>query len=100
MALSGTEFLLQWNTRSLVSHWTEFREYMTNKKPLLAALQETRFLDSDTERYTFNLSGYSLYTNNVNAYPRRGGSAIYRVRTVFVRTSSVFRKNNTVTKVF
>ena len=73
----GTEFLLQWNTSSLVSHWTEFREYMTNKKPLIAAIQETRFLDSDEQNYNFNLFGYSLYTHNINSNPRRGGCALY-----------------------
>ena len=71
------EFILQWNTNSLVSHWGEFREYMTNKKPLIAAIQETLFLDTDSQNYTFTLSGYSLYCNNVNTKPRRGGSALY-----------------------
>ena len=42
------EFILQWNTNSLVSNWGEFREYMTNKKPLIAAIQETLFLDTDS----------------------------------------------------
>ena len=71
------EILLQWNTRSLISHWAEFRDYMVNKKPLLAAIQETWFKDSDFTNYTLTLSGYSLYTDNINETPRRGGAALY-----------------------
>ena len=71
------EFLLQWNANSVVSHWAEFREYIVNKKPLVAAIQETHFLDTDSTKYNFNLFGYSLYCNNVNDSPRRGGSALY-----------------------
>ena len=77
MAQSSSEFILQWNTSSLISHWGEFKNYIFNKKPLVAAIQETRFLDSDSVNYNFNISGYSLYTNNVNETPRRGGSALY-----------------------
>ena len=71
------QFLLQWNTRSVVSHWAEFKQYIINKKPLIAAIQETYFLDSDAYNYNFNIRGYSLYWNNVNSKPRRGGSALY-----------------------
>ena len=73
------EFFLQWNTRSLISvfHWGEFKNYILNKKPLVAAIQETHFLDSDSVNYNYKIKGYSLYTNNVNDNPRRGGSALY-----------------------
>lgn len=71
------EFLLQWNTSSLISHWAEFREYMINKKPLIAAVQETRFRDTDLYKYRLNPFGYSLYCHNVNDTHRRGGSALY-----------------------
>ena len=50
--------------------------YIINKKTLIAAIQETYFLDSDTYNYTFTLRGYSLYCDNVNSQPRRGGSAL------------------------
>ena len=50
---------------------------MTNKKPLIAAIQETRFLDSDADNYSFTLPGYSAYFHNVNSQPRRGGTALY-----------------------
>ena len=50
---------------------------MINKKTLLAAVQETRFLDSDLDKYKLTPFGYSLYCNNVNVHPRRGGSALY-----------------------
>ena len=75
----SSEFLLQWNTRSLlpVPHWGEFKNYMLNKKPLVAAIQETHFIDSDAINYNYNIKGYSLYTDNVNETPRRGGSALY-----------------------
>ena len=69
--------MLQWNTSSLISHWAEFREYIVNKKPLLAAIQETRFLDSDLDKYRLTPFGYSLYCDNVNDSPRRGGAALY-----------------------
>ena len=77
MNANTEEFLLQWNTSSLISHWAEFREYIVNKKPLLAAVQETRFLDSDFDKYRLTPFGYSLYCNNVEDLPRRGGSALY-----------------------
>lgn len=77
MTANVEEFLLQWNTSSLISHWAEFREYIANKKPLLAAVQETHFLDSDLHNYQLTPFGYSLYCNNVNDSPRRGGSALY-----------------------
>ena len=50
---------------------------MLKHKPLIAAIQETRFLDSDRQNNNFNIKGYSLYTDNVNLSPRRGGSALY-----------------------
>ena len=71
------EFLLQWNTHSLVSHWGEFKNYILNKEPLLAAVQETHFLDSDSFNYNFNISNYCLYLNNINVTPRQGGAALY-----------------------
>ena len=77
MTQFSPEFLLQWNTCSLVSHWGEFKNYVINNKPLLVAVQETRFLDSDSFNYNFNISGYSLYTHNNNVSPRRGGTALY-----------------------
>ena len=77
MNTPAQEFILQWNTRSLVSHWGEFREYITNKKPLIAGIQETHFIDSDAQNYTFTLPGYSAYFNNINVTPRQGGAALY-----------------------
>ena len=77
MNIPYNEFLLQWNTRSVISHWEQFKGYMLKNKPLIAAIQETRFLDSDTYHYNFQIKGYSLYTNNINISPRRGGSALY-----------------------
>ena len=77
MNQSPEEFLLQWNTGSLVSHWGEFKNYILNKNPLVAAIQETRFLDSDDVNYNFKIRNYSLYASNINLTPRRGGSALY-----------------------
>ena len=77
MNQSRPEFFLQWNTSSLVLHWGEFKNYILHNKPLVAAIQETRFLDSDSINYIYNINDYSLYTNNVNDLPRRGGSALY-----------------------
>ena len=71
-----SEILLQWNTCSLIAHWGEFREYLANKKPIIAAIQETRFLDSDLDRYSLAPFGYSLYCQNLDK-PRRGGAALY-----------------------
>lgn len=71
------EFLLQWNARSVISHWEQFKAYILKHRPLVAAIQETRFLDSDDHNYNFKIRGYSLYTNNINLTPRRGGSALY-----------------------
>ena len=71
------EFFLQWNTNSLVSHWAEFKSYLLYNKPLIAAIQETHFLDSDSTNYNFNIRDYCLYTDNVNESPRQGGSALY-----------------------
>ena len=69
------EFILQWNTSSLISHWAEFKHYILKHRPLVVAVQETRFNDSDP--YTFSIAGYSLYTHNLNCSPRRGGTAIF-----------------------
>ena len=71
------EIILQWNTSSLIAHWGEFREYITDKKPLIAAIQETRFIDSDLSNYSLQPYGYSLYCDNVNDKPRKGGVALY-----------------------
>ena len=73
---SLTEFVLQWNTRSLISHWGQFKHYILNNNPLAAAIQETRFIDSDFINYTFKIPGYSLYTHNTNTGQRQGGSAL------------------------
>ena len=48
----------------------EFKNYIMHNKPLLAAIQETRFLDSDSMNYNFNIRDYSLYTDNVSETPR------------------------------
>ena len=77
MTQSSSEFFLQWNTSSLVSHWGEFKNYVINKKPLVVAVQETIFLDTDSYNYNFNISGFSLYTHNNNVTPRNGGTALY-----------------------
>ena len=71
------EFFLQWNTSSLISHWGEFKNYILHNNPLIAAIQETKFNDSDASKYNFNIKGYCLYTNNLNKTPRQGGAAIY-----------------------
>ena len=73
------EFFLQWNCRSLIDrvHWGEFKSYILHNKPLISAIQETRFLDSDASNYNHNIRNYSLYTNNINDHPRRGGAALY-----------------------
>ena len=77
MNQSSSEFFLQWNTNSLVSHWGQFKNYMLHNKPLVAAIQETHFLDSDSTSYNFNIRDYSLYMDNINQTPRRGGAALY-----------------------
>ena len=59
---------------------------MTNKKPLLAAVQETHFVDSGKQRYRFALFAYSLYNQNINSTPRRGGSALYVFRNQAIGT--------------
>ena len=41
------------------------------------AIQETRFTDTDLDKDRLTLFGYSLYCDNVNTKPRRGGSALY-----------------------
>ena len=76
MAFPHNEFVLQWNTRSLISHWGQFKQYILNNNPLAAAIQETHFIDTDFINYTLRIPGYSLYTHNVNGTPRRGGSAL------------------------
>ena len=65
--------LLQWNTRGLISKWPEFKGEILQTNPVLAALQETHFRDSDQG---FRISGYSWHTHNVNEQNRRGGAAI------------------------
>ena len=77
MNRSFEEFILQWNAGSLVSHWSEFKTYILNTNPLIAAVQETRFLDSDQTNYNFNVQGFSTYTDNINETPRHGGTALY-----------------------
>ena len=69
------EFILQWNTSSLISHWGEFKHYILKHLPLVAAVQETRFNDADP--YKFTIAGYSLYTHNLNRSPRQGGTALF-----------------------
>ena len=70
------EFVLQWNTRSLLSHWGQFKHYILSNNPLAAAVQETHFNDIDLINYTYKIPGFSLYTHNLNVTPRRGGSAL------------------------
>ncbi len=77
MIQSQAEFVLQWNTRSLISCWGQFKHYVLSNNPLAAAIQETHFKDSDSKKYTFKISGYSLYKHNVNTHTRRrGGTAL------------------------
>ena len=83
MNSSHPEFFLQWNTSSLISHWGEFKNYILHNKPLIAAIQETHFIDSDSVNYNFNIRNYCLYTDNVNSTHRRGGSALYVSNTLF-----------------
>ena len=77
MNSSHPEFFIQWNTSSLISHWGEFKNYILHNKPLIAAIQETHFIDYDSVNYNFNIRNYCLYTDNVNSTTRRGGSALY-----------------------
>ena len=77
MTHTQPEIFLQWNTRSLVSNWGEFKNYVLYNKPLIAAIQETHFIDSDSDNYNFNIPDYCLYLNNINISPRQGGVAIY-----------------------
>ena len=42
---------------------------------MIGSIQETHFKDQD--QYNFNIAGYSLYTNNVNSFHRKGGVALY-----------------------
>jgi ribonuclease HI/exonuclease III len=76
MSTTTTEFILQWNTRSLISHWGEFKHYILNNNPVAAAIQETHFHDMDFTNYTLKVPGYSLYANNINIQPRQGGTAL------------------------
>ena len=65
--------LLQWNTRGLLTKWPEFKGEILRTNPVLAALQETHFRDSDQ---WFKIPGYTWHTHNVNEQNRRGGAAI------------------------
>ena len=65
--------LLQWNKRRLLSKWPEFKGEILRTTPVLAAIQETHFKDSDK---LFRIPGYSWHTDNVNEQHRRGGAAI------------------------
>ena len=76
MSRSPAEFILQWNTRSLISHWGEFKHYILSNNPLAAAIQETKFIDKDFNKYTWKIPGYSLYSNNATALPREGGTML------------------------
>ena len=69
------KYILQWNAGGLVSHLPEFKQYIQKSSPLIAAIQETHFRDSDV--YNFDIPGFSLYQNNVNAANRQGGTALY-----------------------
>ena len=71
------KFILQWNVRSLMGapHWAEFKNYVLKDKPLIAAVQETFFRDSDRINYTYRISGYTLYTKNRYDDEERGGGA-------------------------
>ena len=64
---------LQWNTRGLLTKWPEFKGEILRTTPILAAIQETHFRDSDQG---FRIPGYSWHTHNVNEQNRRGGAAI------------------------
>ena len=64
---------VQWNTGGLKTKWPELKGEILKSTPVLAALQETRFRDSDQG---FRIPGYTWHTNNVNGQTRRGGAAI------------------------
>ena len=66
--------ILQWNTRGLVGKFPAFQAIFADKKPAVAALQETHFNDSDNNK--FKIQGYSWYRHNVSATVRKGGTAI------------------------
>ena len=42
---------------------------------MIGSFQETHFKDQD--QHNFNIAGYSLYTNNVNSFHRKGVVALY-----------------------
>ena len=66
--------ILQWNVRGLVGKFPAFQAIFADKKPAVAALQETHFYDSDNNK--FKIQGYSWYRHNVSATVRKGGTAI------------------------
>ena len=74
------EFVLQWNTRSLYTYWGPFKQILLTTNPLVAAIQETHFWDSDFSRLTYRTPGYSFYYKNRPEQPgstRSGGTALF-----------------------
>ena len=59
--------------RGLISKCQEFKHVFS--RPLIRSIQETPFKDQD--KYNFNISDYSLITNNVDSLHRKGGVALY-----------------------
>ena len=54
----------------------EFKQYIRKSSPLIAAIQETHFRDTDV--YNYDVQGYTLYQQNVNSIPNRQGEvALY-----------------------
>ena len=68
-------FILQWNVGGLISHLPEFKQHLMKSRPLIAAIQETHFRNTDV--YNYNVPGYSLYRQDINLPNRQGGVALY-----------------------
>ena len=72
---SLSQTVLHWNVRGLISKCQEFKHTFSLFHPLIGSIQETHF--KDTDQYNFSISGYSLFTNNINSLHRKGGVALY-----------------------
>ena len=70
-----SQSILQWNVGGLLSHLSEFKQYLQKSSPLVAAIQETHFRTTDV--YNYNVPGYTLYRDDINLPNRQGGVALY-----------------------
>ena len=88
------DFLLQWNVGGLLSHLSEFKQYIQKEAPLLAAIQETHF--KSTDHYNYNVAGYTLYRQDINLANRQGGVALYVANSVSQRKTNIASPLNVV----